>query len=362
MPGKEMISMIKRGDSSFLNDLKSIAQEYDFTIINLECPVKSDEDTPIEKYGPNLGCPVESLDVLKDAGVDLVTLANNHILDYGESALLGTVNACDSKGIATVGVGRDVNKASEPFILKIKDKSLGLINCCEYEFSIATDERAGANHLDPLTLYYQIRELKKNVDYVLVIVHAGHEQFNLPSLRMQKNYRFFIDAGADVVINHHQHCYSGYEAYKGKLIFYGLGNLCFEMNGESSVGWHEGYMVGLKFGEDIKYQLYPYEQFYSVMGLKMLPENAYGEEIKKLNEIISDSDKLKQHVNEYYKANMANVPLLFDPYNNRYTRKLRKLNLLPSIFKGIQIRKMQNHILCESHFDKLKFFFIHRKN
>ena len=84
------------------------------------------------------------------------------------------------------------------------------------------------NPLLPIQQFYKIQEAKENADYVLVIVHGGIEHYQLPTSRMIETYRFFIDAGADAVVNHHQHCYSGYERYKSKPIIYGLGNLLFD--------------------------------------------------------------------------------------------------------------------------------------
>jgi poly-gamma-glutamate synthesis protein (capsule biosynthesis protein) len=115
-----------------------------------------------------------------------------------------------------VGGGTNLQEASKILYKKIDEKVLALINCCENEFSIATEVTAGSNPLNPIQQYYAIQEAKSKADYVLVIVHGGHELWQLPSPRMQETYRFFIDAGADAVVNHHQHCYSGYEIYKKK--------------------------------------------------------------------------------------------------------------------------------------------------
>ena len=132
---------------------------------------------------------------------------------------------------------------------EIGDKKLAVINCCEHEFSIATETTAGSNPLNPISQYYAIKEAKEKADYVLVIVHGGHEHYQLPSTRMQETYRFFIDVGADAVVNHHQHCYSGYEYYNGKPIMYGLGNFCFDEGLKKTKQWHEGYIVEISFTE-----------------------------------------------------------------------------------------------------------------
>ena len=95
----------------------------------------------------------------------------------------------------------------------------------------------------------------------MIIVHGGHEMYQLPSPRMVEMYHFYIDIGATAVINHHQHCYSGYEIYKGCPIFYGLGNLCFDRRERRDSIWNEGYMVVLSLDVNkISYSIIPYMQ------------------------------------------------------------------------------------------------------
>src|SRR5690606_37654546 len=94
-----------------------------------------------------------------------------------------------------------------------------------------------------------IQEAKSQSDFVLVIVHGGHEYYNLPSLRMQKQYRFYIDNGADLVVGHHSHCISGMETYKNKKIYYSLGNFLFT---KPSVfkGWYNGLILEVIISKD----------------------------------------------------------------------------------------------------------------
>ena len=97
---------------------------------------------------------------------------------------------------------------------------------------------------------------------MLVIVHVGPEHYQLLIPRMKEMYRFFIDVGADVVVNHHQHCFSGYEIYKEKPIFYGLGNFCFDWIGKRNGMWNEGLLLSLTLDLNHKRQfvLIPYRQ------------------------------------------------------------------------------------------------------
>ena len=107
-----------------------------------------------------------------------------------------------------LGVGNKT-KSSNILYLTHGDETVAIINCCEQEWSIVTNTHPGSNPLDPIAQYYTINEARRNADFVIVIVHGGIEHFQLPTPELKKIHRFFIDSGADAVINHHQHCYSG---------------------------------------------------------------------------------------------------------------------------------------------------------
>ena len=237
----------------FPNKLISFIKSADYSLVNFESPVIEKGFKPIEKCGLNLGCTEDAADAIKYAGFTAVTMANNHILDYGTDGLNKSIECCKNVGLDVVGVGKNLQEAERTLYFDKAGKKLAIINCCEHEFSIATDTTGGANPLNPIRQYYCIQEAKKNADFVLVIVHGGHEHYQLPSPRMQETYRFFVDAGADAVVNHHQHCYSGYEVYNGKPVFYGLGNFCFDKEGTSSKMWVEGYMVEIDFNKNITF-------------------------------------------------------------------------------------------------------------
>ena len=242
----------------FPEDVRKVIKSADFSFVNFESPVVEDGYQPIPKCGPNLRCTSAAAEAVRYAGFTGVTMANNHILDFGPEGLRKSIECCKSQDLDVVGVGDNLSEAEKILYLEKDGKKLAIINCCEHEFSIASDTTAGANPLNPIRQYYSIQEAKKQADYVLVIVHGGHEHFQLPSPRMQETYRFFVDAGADAVVNHHQHCYSGYEVYRGKPIFYGLGNFCFDRPGKVST-WNEGYLVALDT-LDSTFMVIPYNQ------------------------------------------------------------------------------------------------------
>ena len=267
-----------------LGEVKPIVEAADFSLVNFECPVVENPNAkPIPKCGPNLRTSAKAVDLIKWAGFKGVTLANNHFLDYGEEGVADTLHALDSAGIAHVGGGMSLTEASQTMYVEGDCGKVAIVNCCEHEFSIATDTSAGSNPLNPVQQWYAIREARKSADYVIVIVHGGHEHYQLPSPRMQELYRYFIDCGADAVVNHHQHCYSGYEHYHGKPIFYGLGNFCFDAGAAASTFWHEGFMLQIAIASDgLECWMIPYRQCAEQPAVVVLKErSAFDDRLKR---------------------------------------------------------------------------------
>jgi len=342
--------------ASVFNDIIPIVKSSDYSIVNYESPVVLGNYAPIKKCGPNLSSTKNAVEAIRYAGFKMVTLANNHILDFGPEALRDTVKTCNEYEIDTVGVGNDLSEASKIFYKTINNKILAIINCCEHEFSIATANSAGANPLNPIQQYYKIKEAKENADYVLVIVHGGHEHFQLPSPRMVETYRFFVDAGADAVVNHHQHCFSGYEYYNGKPIFYGLGNFCFEREGKVNTLWNTGLLLELQFDDgQIQFNMYPYFQCNGSPTIKLMDDTSqFEKDISAINSIISDNSLLIEKCNKFYKSRKKAIKLIFEPYNNKILRKLYYLDILPSFYNKKKVI-VENYINCESHRDILQF-------
>lgn len=341
--------------TSVFSEVKQYISLADYSIVNLETPIVCTcSALPISKFGPNLRCTDNAVRALKYVGFNLVTLANNHINDYGNNGIKDTITACNEMEIEYVGIGNDLEEASQIFFKTINGLRIAFINCCESEFSIATKESSGANPLNPIKQYYDIIEARKHADKVIVIVHGGHEHFQLPSPRMKELYRFYADVGADVVINHHQHCYSGYERYNGSLIFYGLGNFCFDIDPiKVDTGWNLGYMVELCFDKTVSFNILPYRQCCESPKVEMLPIDFFDKDIEKLNSIILDDNMLKDKIEEYYNSCQNWECSILEPYRGKILNKLFSLGLLPKFVNGAKISQILNHVECESHRDKL---------
>lgn len=347
--------MLTNSNYNMFDLVKPIINSCDIRIVNFEFPIVSDNSSPIDKVGPVLGGTHASIDALLSAGFNVCTLANNHILDQGEMSCLDTKETLEKSGIKTVGVGKNIQDASKILYIRINEQTLAIINCCEHEFSVATETTVGANPLNVVKQFYAINEAKSKADYVLVIVHAGIEHYQLPTPRMKENYRFFIDAGADAVVNHHQHCYSGYEIYHDRPIFYGIGNFLFDNPRLRNNIWNEGYMVELDFSQlGVEYKIYPYNQCNETPIVELLNDDAnesFINRIHELNSIILSDTVLSTTLDSYIEINSKFILSSFTPWTNRIFIAAFVRGLLPSFLSKKQKKHIKSRIMCESHFD-----------
>ncbi len=331
----------------------------DISITNLESPA-IDDGEPIPKTGPNLKSPDGTVEVLKNAGFDLVTLANNHIMDYKDEGLHSTIVACKQAGIETVGAGSSLEEAKKPFIREIRGIRLSVINIAENEFGTTQNATPGCHPLDPVQNYYSIRKAKEESDRVIVIVHGGHEHYELPSPRMKETYRFFADAGADAVVGHHTHCISGYDVYNDTPILYSLGNFLFDAETHFSgiaTPWHTGMIAELNVNKSgIDFDLHPFVQNAEEAGLRSLTaaeRNEFEETIEKLNKTIQQDELLADSFDDYCARMNKMYSSYIEPHSSQILHALRNRKLLPSMLSGRKKRLLLNLTRCEAHRDVL---------
>lgn len=174
----------------------------------------------------------ERVEVLKQLGVDAVTLANNHVYDYGKEALLDTFSVLEEAQIPCFGAGRNLEEAMKPLYLEVDGKVIALVGASRAEKNKmtpqATDTEPGILRCYDTALFLEsIREAKENADFCIAFVHWGTEySFDLEQVQLDTG-KEYLDAGADVIIGAHSHCLQGLEYYEGKPIVYSLGNYWF---------------------------------------------------------------------------------------------------------------------------------------
>lgn len=348
--------------------IKSVNEIADFSIVNFEATLISEYSRPIRKCGPNLFVPDQAVDALKWMGFDMVTLANNHSLDFGSDGLIKTTEYLAEKGLSYVGVGQNIEKARQYRVHQICGKKLAVVNCCEEEFTIASDEEWGANPLRPADIFFQIQQARQEADHVIVITHSGHEHFQLPSLEMQKYFRLFVEAGADAIINHHQHCFSGMEIYKGKPIFYGLGNFLFNRDVIYDVPnqWHQGYMCMLTLDANrVDWEVIPYIQNFNGFNFSIIEQREEFEKtFQKLSSIIVNQEMLKQSLRKYYlsDAKKKSYISVMQAFYGRIYNFMVRHKLMPSMISDKKLTYAYNIINCESHRIPLLYAYKERIN
>lgn len=218
--------------------VRSYLEKADLTIANLETPITERGTAEVKQYAYRSS--PKALPAFKEAGFDLVNLANNHVLDYGVTGLLDTFDHLDKAGIRWFGAGRNAADAFKPVIVEkkgIKIAFLGLSKVVPTQEWKAGPSRPGVADTYALKLPLEaIRNAKKQADLVIVIPHWGIERQDQPE-KYQKDFaREYIDAGADLVVGGHPHVLQGFENYNGKWIAYSLGNFIFTMN-ENPLTW-----------------------------------------------------------------------------------------------------------------------------
>jgi hypothetical protein len=168
--------------------------------------------------------------VIKEKGINVVSLANNHLMDYGTEGLLSTISALDDAGVIYAGAGRDKEEACKSKYIDISGYRIGLLGRSSVIVSspcYATEKQAGVAFHDIEETKRNIRECKRNADLVIVMIHWGLEEYSYPSPNQRTLAKEMIQAGADIVLGHHPHVLQGIEHIGKGVVVYSLGNFIF---------------------------------------------------------------------------------------------------------------------------------------
>ena len=238
------------------DELKELIQSCDLRVVNFEVPLKpANVELPpqrYERYWQHDDVP----DFLRGLGFNLFPMANNHAFDWGDEGFKKTKAAL---GDQSFGVG-SYDDAYKVKICEINGLKIGFLAFTYAAYTGVFDDvlhhdGLGCAYINDLRVNHDIMEAKKAVDYLFVLPHDGIEYIDVPLPEIIARYRDFIDYGADGVIASHPHCPQGWEEYKGKPIFYSLGNFFF--NGKEdplyrtwSHHWYEGMCIKMELYEN----------------------------------------------------------------------------------------------------------------
>ena len=341
-PRKKVAALIEKGQGSDIlacweNELRTA----DFSIVNFETSVAPEGARKIRKRGPCLGCSPKAVELLAKAGFKGVSVANNHFYDYGEAGLRASIDAFKANGLQYVGAGADLQEAARPLILG----DTAIIAACEREFSIAGRDHGGCNHRDPIDTARQIKAAKEQCSKVIVISHAGLEGLDAPSPGLRKRLRVRVECGADMVINHHQHCPLGCEQYLGTRIFYGLGNFCFPSSHREDPSWYLGYALMIDT-DDMSAQILPYRQCAGGPILEKLSPEEWEPEWERLCALVAD-EALCERIFRQWVREMRPMKN-FLPYRFKPLRMLYDRGWLPDFLSRRQKLCITDAMRCES--------------
>jgi poly-gamma-glutamate synthesis protein (capsule biosynthesis protein) len=341
----------------FQDELLQLFSDSDFNVINLESPLtNAGVEHKILKDGPNLAASPETIGVLDLLKINLVTLANNHIYDYGDNGLIDTLELCARHNISTVGAGINLSDASTIFIKEINEIKICFLNFAENEESNADEIHGGANPMDIIANTRSLHEAKRRADIVIVIIHGGHELYQYPSPRIVNQYHYYAEEGASLIVAHHSHCISGYEIYKNIPIFYGLGNFLFDNNIDFE-GWYSGILLNIQINSkmELAWKLHLYSQCKRILKVELLEGE---EKLRTENKIISinrsilNPDELEKNFNILIDTHKNSILSIFSTSNIiklYYVRAaIRKLGIEKWFIRPQQLITILNYSRCES--------------
>lgn len=229
------------------DELVHLMRAHDIVSCNFEAPIVVPGMNPCGKVGSWLAHPPEAAQRVLETGFNVVHLANNHLCDYDEPGVAATLSAF--KGVTVLGAGLDFGSTYALIVKAVKGVRVGLLGYGEAEFGAWIERNgigAGYAWINNVEVDRTVGQAKQAVDVLLVQVHAGVEEVDLPLPEWRQRYHRLIELGADAVIAHHPHVPQGWEIMDGRPVFYSLGN--FRFVGESaSPQWNNGYAVSLTF-------------------------------------------------------------------------------------------------------------------
>lgn len=316
----------------------------DISVVNNEF-VYEDGETPLAGKTYTFGAATENVKLLKIFSADLVTLANNHVYDYGEEGLISTLDTLDDAEIPYVGAGRNLEEASAIKYFVVKGRKIAFVSATEIEkfakyTKEATENSPGVIKTIDTSLFCSvIAEAKANADYVVACVHWGIEgknDFEAEQRRMAEDY---VKAGADVVIGGHPHRLQGVEFIEDTPVAYSLGNFWF------STGTIYTTIAQIRIDESGELSLYMIPCIQQNLTTSILTEDAeiddfykyvadvsYGVGIDADGRFYNSFEVIKDEaVNEKTNSDYSNAGKL--NYGNAADKNMTESNITEDIFK-----------------------------
>lgn len=328
-------------------------EDCDIKCCNLEAPISNASFFPQKKIGPNNSNSEQSIKALKQSGFNLVTLANNHIFDFGVAGIYKTIETLDKYGIEYVGAGTSHDQVYTPFIKVCNGVKVGILNFAENGFGAAIDNQAyGFAYIFSEAIKQQLKEVCLYCDFVVGVCHAGPEMWNIPLPEWRQVYKGLIDIGVDVVVAHHPHVPQGWEDYKNGCIFYSLGNFAF--NKGSKIQNSRGISVILEWKDGvIKHRVLPTE--FKDKAVFICHDQAFKNGLDKLCNVLQDTNAYSREVDRMclaaYKKIYRNAYLkVACRYRGNIIEKMKGIVKRLIVKDGFQDIWLYHNITIETHY------------
>ena len=281
--------------ASVYGDLLPILRSADLSIVNLESPL-SDRGNEVFKSGAVFKGKQHHIKALTAVPFDVVTLANNHVFDYGVDAFEDTMNVLNHHHIQWAGAGMSFNEACTPLVINVNNIKIGIVNFSEGEDLTSAGKGPGVMGWDLSKIEDTIKLLKSKVDFIIVISHCGIEYIPFPPPYVARAFKQMARAGADIVIGHHPHVPQGIQFYNNIPICYSLGNFVFYQH--TDLYYRKlGYIVNIELNKDslVSLELVPYEIHDSGLSLLKKPElQTFWKKLKEISLPLHDDKKLDE--------------------------------------------------------------------
>ena len=235
----------------FDSEILKTCRQSRHVVVNVEGPITSSAPRPVSGF--LLHSHPRCTPMLEALGHCVFDLANNHILDHDTTGLCDTMCIAAERGWTSFGAGENLAQALKPCVITDSTMTVGVLGVCGPGVPFAGVASAGVFGDKPEALIRRrIRALKEQARWVVVVYHGGEEFTHIPLPARRRKLLRYLSHGADVVVAHHAHCVQRYERVGGKFVFYGLGNLIFDLDRHRHVeGTDESVLLSLSFGEQM---------------------------------------------------------------------------------------------------------------
>ncbi len=327
-------------------------QEYwnsaDFRIANLECPV-TDHQKKITKSGPCLKASANIFPALNQFQFSALSLANNHIMDFGKTGFRDTLKMLESSGIEYFGVEVEAKPHAGTILEKDRLK-LAVLSYSISEFCLADDfDGNGARPIDLIKIINDLKHYRAQADHMVILLHMGLYMNSFPSPRQREICHFLVQQGAGAVLCQHSHVCGAYEQLGDAFISYGQGSFLFDLNKTGS-HWNEGYLVELTLSsQKISAEIRGTRQFDTKPEIDLMSAEKEAElkqRLDRFNEILKDATQLKAAFRKEVERNRrAYYGMMIAPSGRLFNAVKRRINLgslIPLSMKTVLLNLYRN--------------------